>query len=80
MVNFINIFSSEVVPDETTDSIILENCPVPDLHVLVLQKLNTDILDLIPVQTKKTVRQEDGWYIAIERRIKYTLGPLLQLR
>ena len=78
-VNFISKFFSEVVPDETIDSTILENCPIPDLHALVLKKLDTDILDLIPAQAQKAVRQQDGWYITIGKRIKYSLGPLFQL-
>ena len=37
------------------------------------------MLDLIPVQAQKAVRQQDGWYITIGKRIKYSLGPLFQL-
>ena len=77
-VNFIGKFFCEVVPDETIDSTVLENCLVPDFHALVLKKLGTDILDLIPAQAQKAVRQKNGWYISIGKRIKYSLVPLSQ--
>ena len=43
-----NSLFSEVVPDETIDSTILENCPVPDLHALVLKKVRRGHLGFDP--------------------------------
>ena len=76
---FVNKFFTEVVSEETIDLTILDKCPIPELKSLILKKLDTDILNMIFSQAQKAVKQQDGWYITINKWIKALMGPLFHL-
>ena len=76
---FCNQYFSEYVSEVAIKDSILKSVPKPSLAVFNTSKLDPDIVDLLPHESKTPISMVDGGFRRVQGRLLDTMGPLAKL-
>ena len=76
---FCNQYFSEYISEAAIKDNILKSVPKPSLAVFSTPKLDLDITDLLPNESKTPIRMVDGGFRRVQGWLLRHLGPLAKL-
>ena len=76
---FCNQYFLEYVSEVAIKDSILKSVPKPSLAVFNTPKLDPDIVDLLPHESKTPISMVDGGFRRVQGRLLDTMGPLAKL-